>query len=115
MALQTPLRNQARLPGTAGLPGWGLETLRAFFVPLHSGYVEAPAGPPANPYAMPPGQRSWCQQSFVNRCPADKIAASGGPYGGSANPYANQSTASVPRPVETAPCRRIETGTTIPR
>ena len=31
MALQTPLRNQARLPGTAGLPGWGLETLRAFF------------------------------------------------------------------------------------
>eukprot|EP00439_Symbiodinium_sp_Y106_P069272 s1728_g11.t3 len=48
--------------------------------PTQPGYVEAPAGPPANPYAMPPG----------------------GPYGGSANPYANQSTASVPRPVETA-------------
>ncbi|CAE7255119.1 Replication protein A 70 kDa DNA-binding subunit C [Symbiodinium microadriaticum] len=48
--------------------------------PTQPGYVEAPAGPPANPYAMPPG----------------------GPYGGSTNPYANQSTASAPRPAETA-------------
>ena len=48
-----------------------------------------------------------CPQLFVNRCPA-KIAASGGPYGGSTNPYANQSTASAPRPAETAPCQNAD-------